>query len=274
MPTARDYYSYETGPYEGMMMIGYNGELEESPGTVSEPFRTSIPVSLNAPEASSGALSSRGAQDILDSMRSGLTSSNVSQPQAPSGDVIYPAGGVGPNYAANYPIENPHDWAGTWGGSLKKSSSGITSAGTSKPYGTISETQTVFPKGVSAPEFKGPAYDEREVRKRAQKLMAPGKAALEMQVQQALSKTYENPNVRRLMLRATLQGYGIGLANLVGQSEQAASKQYEMEHARLYNEAIQGYNIAMQKYMSEARQVSTQRTVATKAEYDKAFKDF
>ena len=222
-----------------------------------------------------GRLSPEGTQTVMGSV---LDSVNRAAPRGNEVEILNPqylSGAIaGPYSAVNHPFENPATaWAGSWGKTLAKagSASGVSAAA---PYAKVTTSQTVFPQGAKAPTFAAPAYDEREVKKRASKLAAPGRAALEMKVNQAMSRYYENPNVRRMVLRDTLAGYGIGLANIQGQAEQTATQQYGAEHARLYGESVQAYNIAMQQFMSQARNVTTVSTVPTAAAFDKVFDSY
>jgi len=220
-------------------------------------FRGSIPVTVTGPTAAASQ------QSVVSGMGSAQASA-----QDP-GYTIFNQGSQPTNSAANYPIESDYSWAGSWKSSLAKTggASGIKRSAT--PYANITETKTVLPNRPQ-PTFAPPTYDEKEIRKKAKGIAAGPRAALEMKVQAAMSKYYENPNVRKMVLRETLAGYGVGLANVVGQAEQAATHQYEAQYAREYANAQNIYNIAMGKFLSEAKQVTAQRTVPTAAVYDKA----
>jgi len=145
--------------------------------------------------------------------------------------------------------------------------SGITTS--QKPYATVQTSKTVYPTGTQYPTFKGPTWDDKEIKKRTQKAAAPGLRSLEMKVAQAMSRYYENPNVRRMVLRDTLAGYGIGIANIRAQAGQQARAEYGQEYARMYTEALGDYNRQIAKLGTQATQVSTTKQVATQSEYEK-----
>jgi hypothetical protein len=162
-----------------------------------------------------------------------------------------------PHSAANYPASN-HDWAPLYGqeeqGTKKPTyKSGATSQGQT----TSGETRSHTEYSGKAPTFDAPVYDEKEVRKRARRLAAPALRQLEHKMISEMSRYYENPNVRRMVTRDALAGYGIGLGNIMAQSENTAQQQYGAEHARLYTEAMEGFKVAWQKYISTGTQVST-----------------
>lgn len=180
----------------------------------------------------------------------------------------------------NTPYESGSSWdwasgyrsAGISAGS--KRVSGITSASAQKPYATVSMQQRQLPRGTQWPTFQGPTYNEREIRQRAAKLMAPGLTQLTMKTQQALSRYYENPNVRRMVLRDTLAGYGLGISGIRAKAEQVATQQYMADYSRQYNEAMNAYNLAMQKASYSALTVTTQKQFATQQGYDEWMKKY
>lgn len=179
-----------------------------------------------------------------------------------SGDPWYDTGtggGAQPYSAANYPKSNvswatPYNKATTQSG-IKTGGSGIS---TTKAAGqSVNISKTVLPKNVALPTFAGPTWDEKEIKKRSRRIAAPGLRALDMKLQQAMSRYYENPNVRRMVLRDTLQGYGIGVSNILAQATQAGSAQYAQDYSRQYSEAVNTFNRDWQKAMQSASQVST-----------------
>lgn len=187
------------------------------------------------------------------------------------------SGGAGTNdgqpwSAANYPVSGNYEpttyEAGKSG--RKSSYTGKGAGGGKQSYATVSESRTMY-QG-QAPTFEAPVYDEKEVRKRARKLAAPALRRLEMQIQGELGKYYENPNVRGMVVRDSLAGYGIGMGEVLARSESQAYQQYGAEHARLFNEAMTKYNVDSQKYSQSAVQVSTSREFGTKEEYEKYIK--
>jgi len=152
------------------------------------------------------------------------------------------------------------------GGATGKSGTG----GTATPYAQISQRSTVLPKGMQWPTFAGPKWDEKAIRAKARKITAPITAELGAKVQQAMSRYYENPNVRRMVLRDTLQGYGIGLGRAIASGEAAAQQEYGQEYSRQYNEAMDSYNRAMQKLMTEATTTTSSMNVYSAKDYEKA----
>jgi hypothetical protein len=142
--------------------------------------------------------------------------------------------------------------------------------GTLKPYATIQESTFAPRAGSVAPTFTAPVYNEGEVKARARKMAAPGLSQLNMKVQSAMSRYYENPNVRRMVLRDTLAGYGIGLSNVMAKAQQSAQAEYSAEHSRLYSEAMNSYNVLMGNYMREGNRVTSTRSVYKKGDYEEA----
>jgi len=174
------------------------------------------------------------------------------------------------NSAANYP--KSFNWATPYSAAQKSGvttglKSGITTS--QKPYATVTTSKTVYPKGAQFPTFQGPKWDEGELKKRTQKAAAPGLRSLEMKVQQAMARYYENPNVRRMVLRDTLAGYGIGISNIRAQAERTARADYSADYSRMYSEAMGTYQRDLTKLQEQATKVSSQQQVYTKSEYDK-----
>ena len=169
------------------------------------------------------------------------------------------------NSAANYPsLSNVTPWSATvakTGSTTTGPSAGITPA---QPYATVQTSKTIF-KG-KAPTFAAPQWDEREVRKKARKLAGPAMAKMEQEVQRAVGQYYENPNVRRMVLRDTLQGYGIGLAGVIASSEQAANAAYGQEYSRQFQTAQANYTTAWAQYVSSGQQLTTSTPVYTPAQ--------
>jgi hypothetical protein len=120
------------------------------------------------------------------------------------------------------------------------------------------------------PTFSGPQWNEQAIRAKARKFTAPVTAELGSKVQQAMARYYENPNVRRMVLRDTLQGYGIGLARAVAAGEGAAREEYGQEYSRQYSESMNTYNMAIQKLLAQSTQVGASMTVRSAKEYEEA----
>lgn len=160
---------------------------------------------------------------------------------------------------------------------IKRANLGQTSGGRS--YGgssaTKSSTKTIrkgeAPELPTLPTFKAPEFNKRAARALTQKLAAPGIRTLRETVQQAMGKTYENPNVRKLTLREALQGYGTGLEKVMtgagkeARSEQMAEldlqRQEEMANFQAQtNAAMQAYQNAWQDYLKGEETITTSGT--------------
>jgi hypothetical protein len=174
-----------------------------------------------------------------------------------SGDPWYDTGtggGQEPYSAANYPKGSNYQWAQPY----SKTTGGLQTGGqNAQPKYNVGISKTVLPKGVNLPTFAGPTWDEREGKKRARRIAAPGLRALDMKVQSAMSRYYENPNVRRMVLRDTLAGYGIGMSNILAKAESQGQQEYAQDYARQYSEAVNTYTRGWQEAMSKASQIST-----------------
>jgi hypothetical protein len=143
------------------------------------------------------------------------------------------------------------------------------SPASSRALASTQTSQTVFPAGSKFPTFKGPSWDEKAIKGKARKAAAPEIGALEMKMQQVMARYYENPNVRRMVLRDTLAGYGIGLANIRAKAEAGARAEYGQEYARMYSEAMNDFNRSLQKLEMQSSKVTTQQPVYTKAALEK-----
>ena len=160
---------------------------------------------------------------------------------------------------------------------IKRANLGQTSGGRS--YGgssaTRSSTRTIrkgeAPELPTLPTFKAPEFNKRAVRAATQKIAAPGIRTLRETVQQAMGKTYENPNVRKLTLREALQGYGTGLEKVMaGASREARSehmaeldlqRQEQMMNFEAQTKAaMQAYQNAWADYLKGEETVTTSGT--------------
>lgn len=198
-----------------------------------------------------------------------------------SPDVVLPSGG---SYSGSYTGKSLSNFGistnlNPIGGIQQtgKASSGLktggAATGSSKPYATVTTQSKVLPAGAQWPTFAGPVYDEREVRKRAQRLAAPGLSQINMKMQQAMSRYYENPNVRRMVLRDTLAGYGVGVAQIMGQAQTGAQAEYSADYGRQYSEAMNAYNMAMSKLSTQMTSVQTTTSYETPQSYEKGIQD-
>jgi len=92
------------------------------------------------------------------------------------------------------------------------------------------------------PEFEAPEWDKRAVRAKQQAIAGPGIRALRQQVQAAAGRSYDNPNVRRAVLRDTLQGYGIGMGSVMQAAGRQAFGEYSQEYQSKYQERLHNFN--------------------------------
>lgn len=130
---------------------------------------------------------------------------------------------------------------------------------------TTEEAQRVFTG--ERPEYEKPAWDEKEIRKLSRKIQAPGVRQMRQQVQQVVARHYENPNVRSMMLRNALQGYGIGLENIISGAETQARGEYAQRYSFNVQEAMAKYQAAWNEYMASGKTTTT-RTGTTRKIYD------
>ena len=191
-----------------------------------------------------------------------------------------PAGGsLSPGYqgqsgeassAVNYPKYNtitPYTVAArTTSGSAPRMTGTAGAGQTQQPFANVQMSKTTY--AGKAPEFEAPEWDEGQIKSRTQTLAAVGLRQLRMALSQAMTKSYENPNVRRMVLRDALAGYGIGVAGVIGQAQQTAHGQYTAEYARQYQTSVQKYQAAWQNYASTGTQMTTAMPVYDRAGYD------
>lgn len=130
------------------------------------------------------------------------------------------------------------------------------------------------PEMGEMPIFEAPEYDKEEVSKRAQKYAAPGVRKLRGAVQQAMTRRFDNPNLRRMSLRDALAGYGEGLENVMAGAQKSATAEYAQEYAYQYRTSGMNYQTAVQtvrdKYqgqMVSRRMDFEAEMAAVKAEY-------
>ena len=82
-----------------------------------------------------------------------------------------------------------------------------------------------------APVWQKPEYDEGKVSALTQKRAAPGVRRLRETTQQAMSATYDNPNVKKMTVRDALAGYGTGLESVMAGAGTTARAEYGQEYA-------------------------------------------
>jgi hypothetical protein len=102
-----------------------------------------------------------------------------------------------------------------------------------------------------------PTYDEGAIKKARQKKMGPMTRELRAAVQQALSKSYENPAVRNQAVEAALRGYGVGLEKAAMGAEAAAQQEYNQQYAREMQGAQAAFTNAMNAWQGSQINIST-----------------
>jgi hypothetical protein len=243
---------------------GYEANFEPGPESASDygaVFPTPSPASDNQADYAPGPYSGAGTPYSQPTPGGGYSVNWGTQNRAKS------AGGSDMNWVT------PYQKAGAAATQRGGISGGGISQGAAKPYATLQTSRTIFPKGMQWPKFAGPTWDEREIKKRTQKAAAPGLRSLEMKVQSAMARYYENPNVRRMVLRDTLAGYGIGASNIMAQAGQRAQAEYGQDYARMYSEAMGEYNRSLAKLEAQTAKTSMTKSFATEAGYDKYMKE-
>ena len=106
---------------------------------------------------------------------------------------------------------------------------GVTGQGTTTEFVPTGE-RPVLP---DIPEFEVPEYDETKVAGLAQKIAAPRARRLRETTRAAITRRgpgYENPNVRRMTVRAALQGYGTGLEGIISGARRGAVSEYGQQY--------------------------------------------
>lgn len=179
-------------------------------------------------------------------------------------------GGTGMDWASGLKASAQQNtaWNPERGGIRMTGSPAGSGGGGAASYGTATIRKTVLPEGEAWPTFQGPKWDEQAIRAKARKVTAPLIAEMGMKVQQAMSRYYENPNVRRMVLRDTLAGYGIGIGRAIAQGESAARSEYGAEYGREWNEAMTNYNMAKEKLLANSQQVTTTTPVSSRQQFE------
>lgn len=153
------------------------------------------------------------------------------------------------------------DWAEEWKEELNQPVQYKPTTGQTQT-GTTTQTSTTEFVG-ERPEYEKPTWDESEIRKLSRKIAAPNIRQLRQQVQQVVAKHYENPNVRSMMLRSALQGYGIGLGGVLSSAGTQARSEYTQRYSFDVREAMAKYQSAWNEYMASAEKTTTSTTTGT-----------
>ena len=123
---------------------------------------------------------------------------------------------------------------------------------------TTSTTQRVF-EGTR-PELALPKRDERRVERLRQQAAGPGVRKLRTALSRALVRSYENPNVAKMITRSALAGYGEGLESVLSGASRTAESQHQAELNISTQEALGNYQATLNEYMAKAKSVTTQTT--------------
>jgi hypothetical protein len=97
---------------------------------------------------------------------------------------------------------------------------------------------------VEAGVYKAPEYDNQKVAAYQQKFAAAGVRRLRDQVQKAQTQAYDNPNSKRMVMRDALQGYGVGLDQVMAGAFGRATSAYNTEYQRSQHEAMTNFQAA------------------------------
>ncbi len=147
------------------------------------------------------------------------------------------------------------------GGSITQERGGIKLTGGSRNFGASSQSRTtvsstILPSGA-LPTYTAPKRDAARVRSLRGKFAATGIRNLRRGLQQALTRQYENPNVRALNVRAVLQGFGAGLGNVLQQADIQANRVAENEFRTEVQESQINFQAALGKYNAGVQRVTT-----------------
>ena len=123
---------------------------------------------------------------------------------------------------------------------------------------TTSTSSRVF--AGERPELTLPKRDERRVERLRQQAAGPGVRKLRTALSRALVRSYENPNVAKMITRSALAGYGEGLESVLSGASRTAESQYQSELGIDTQEAFANYQATLNEYMAKARTVTTQTT--------------
>ncbi len=127
-----------------------------------------------------------------------------------------------------------------------------------RPTSTTQTTRRVFEGDL--PEFKAPERDPRRVAALRQKAAAPGLRKLRTALNRALVKSYENPNVARMVTRSALSGFGEGVEQIMGGASRTAEQQYQSELGLKTQEVMANYQAALSKFMGSATTITETKT--------------
>ncbi|MHA2135345.1 MAG: hypothetical protein ACW99J_15910 [Candidatus Thorarchaeota archaeon] len=126
--------------------------------------------------------------------------------------------------------------------------------------GRITTRRTTYgEKFPEAPTLR--EVDKRRVKELTQKNMAPRLRLLRSALQRALVRSYENPNVRRMIVREALQGYGQGVEEARAGAERMAMGEEREERGTANQNLMLAYANAMEKYKASSTTTETSRDI-------------
>lgn len=132
-----------------------------------------------------------------------------------------------------------------------------TTGGVARPTGAVTTQRTAYTGEMPTLDLR--EMDKRRVKALTQKALAPRLRQLRSALQRALVRSYENPNVRRMIVRAALEGYGQGIETARAGAETTALREEAAERATTNQELVAAYNAAMEKYRSSAITTTTRQ---------------
>ena len=110
-----------------------------------------------------------------------------------------------------------------------------------------------------APEFEAPEWNDSKITQLTQAAAAPGVRQLRRGVGQALPTGYSPQEVQAR--RATMEGYGAGLSQVMGGARATGRAQYGQQYGRQFQAAQLGFGAQLQKSQADwqASQAAAQR---------------
>lgn len=174
----------------------------------------------------------------------GASSFEVSDPNAPfrpgPADVYRGPSGTDLGGATAPQLQTGTPWF-----SQSASNESSKKASSSSGSRSTTSTQTFVPSGPAptyeAGKFSGPEYDEDRISALSQRFQAPGVRRLRREVRSATGGSYDNPNVKRMVLRDALAGYGQGLESVTAGAYKSALGQYGQEYGRAWDTAMTNF---------------------------------
>lgn len=134
---------------------------------------------------------------------------------------------------------------------------------TQEQKGTSESVSEISFTGERPADFQKPEWDVGEIKKRTAEISGPKVRQLRQALNQALVKHYENPNVRKMMVRSALQGYGIGLGNVTAAAATAARSEYAQKYSFDMSAAMANFNAAWREYMGARKTTTAGTTTGT-----------